>query len=70
MAKEAEAHSAEDKQKRDEIEARNQLDGLVYNIEKMLKENGDKYRAPTSPTWKRRWPMRRRCWKVGPLLPI
>ena len=42
MAKEAEAHSAEDKEKRDEIEARNQLDGLVYNIEKMLKENGDK----------------------------
>jgi molecular chaperone DnaK len=42
MAKEAEAHSAEDKQKRDEIEARNQLDSLVYNIEKMLKENADK----------------------------
>ncbi|MBT9331000.1 molecular chaperone DnaK [Paracidobacterium acidisoli] len=42
MAKEAEAHSAEDKAKRDEIEARNGLDNLVYNIEKMLKENGDK----------------------------
>src|SRR5579883_1239812 len=42
MAKEAEAHSAEDKEKREEIEARNQLDSLVYNIEKMLKENGDK----------------------------
>jgi molecular chaperone DnaK len=42
MAKEAEAHASEDKQKREEIEARNQLDGLVYNIEKMLKENGDK----------------------------
>jgi len=42
MAKEAEAHSSEDKQKREEIEARNQLDSLVYNIEKMLKENGDK----------------------------
>jgi molecular chaperone DnaK len=42
MAKEAEVHSAEDKQKREEIEARNQLDGLVYNIEKMLRENGDK----------------------------
>ncbi|HET9181887.1 MAG TPA: molecular chaperone DnaK [Candidatus Angelobacter sp.] len=42
MAKEAEAHAAEDKQKRDEIEARNQLDSMVYNIEKMLKENGDK----------------------------
>ena len=42
MAKEAEAHSAEDKAKREEIEARNQLDGMVYNVEKMLKEHGDK----------------------------
>jgi molecular chaperone DnaK len=42
MAKDAEAHSAEDKTKREEIEARNGLDNLVYNIEKMLKENGDK----------------------------
>jgi molecular chaperone DnaK len=42
MAKDAEAHSAEDKTKRDEIEARNGLDNLVYNIEKMLKESGDK----------------------------
>ena len=42
MAKEAESHSAEDKTKREEIEARNGLDNLVYNIEKMLKENGDK----------------------------
>jgi molecular chaperone DnaK len=42
MAKEAEAHSAEDKTKREEIEARNQLDGMVYQVEKMLKENGDK----------------------------
>ncbi len=42
MAKDADAHAAEDKTKRDEIEARNQLDGLVYNIEKMLKESGEK----------------------------
>ena len=42
MAKEAEAHAAEDKEKREAIEARNQLDGMVYNIEKMLKESGDK----------------------------
>jgi molecular chaperone DnaK len=42
MAREAEAHSAEDKQKREEIESRNQLDGLVYSIEKMLREHGDK----------------------------
>ncbi|MFP5238126.1 MAG: molecular chaperone DnaK, partial [Acidobacteriota bacterium] len=45
MAKEAEAHSAEDKQKREEIEARNSLDSLVYNIEKMLKDSGEKVQA-------------------------
>ena len=42
MAKEADAHSAEDKTKREEIEARNQLDSMVYSIEKMLREHGDK----------------------------
>ena len=42
MAREAESHSAEDKARRDEIEARNQLDSLVYSIEKMLREQGDK----------------------------
>ena len=42
MAKEAESHSAEDKAKKEEIESRNQLDGMVYQIEKMLRENGDK----------------------------
>jgi molecular chaperone DnaK len=42
MAKDAEAHSAEDKTKREEIEARNQLDSMVYSIEKMLREHGDK----------------------------
>ncbi len=46
MAKEAEAHANEDKEKREEIDARNQLDGLVYNIEKMLKESGDKIQGP------------------------
>jgi molecular chaperone DnaK len=42
MAKEADAHAAEDKGKREEIEARNQLDSLVYNVDKMLREHGDK----------------------------
>jgi len=42
MAKEADAHSAEDKAAREVIEAKNQLDSMVYNIEKMLKEHGDK----------------------------
>jgi molecular chaperone DnaK len=45
MAKEAEAHSTEDKEKRDQIEARNQLDGMVYNIDKMLKDAGEKVQA-------------------------
>ncbi len=42
MAKEAESHAGEDKEKREEIEARNQLDSLVYNVDKMFKESGDK----------------------------
>jgi molecular chaperone DnaK len=42
MAKEADAHASEDQEKRDEVEARNSLDNMVYNVEKMLKDNGDK----------------------------
>ncbi len=42
MAKDADAHAADDKTKREEIEARNQLDGSVYNIERMMKENAEK----------------------------
>ena len=45
MAKEAEAHAAEDKEQREQIEARNGLDSLVYNIEKMLKDSGEKVQA-------------------------
>ena len=42
MAKDAEAHAAEDKEQREAVEARNHLDSLVYNVEKMLKDAGDK----------------------------
>jgi molecular chaperone DnaK len=42
MAKDAEAHAAEDKEQREVVEARNQLDSMVYNVEKMLKDAGDK----------------------------
>ncbi|HET7024509.1 MAG TPA: molecular chaperone DnaK [Gemmatimonadales bacterium] len=38
MVKAAEASAADDKQRREEIEARNQLDGLVYKVEKDSKE--------------------------------
>ncbi len=42
MVKDAEVHADEDKKKRQSVEARNQLDSLVFQAEKMLKENGDK----------------------------
>jgi len=42
MVKDAESHAAEDKRKREVIEARNQADGLVYTTEKAVKEHGDK----------------------------
>uniref|UniRef100_A0A831UDW0 Chaperone protein DnaK n=1 Tax=Geobacter metallireducens TaxID=28232 RepID=A0A831UDW0_GEOME len=42
MVREAEAHAAEDKKKRELIEARNHADTLVYSTEKSLKEYGDK----------------------------
>lgn len=42
MMRDAESHSAEDATKRDEIEARNRLDGLVYQMEKTLNENREK----------------------------
>ena len=42
MVKEAEAHAAEDKKRREEAETRNQAEGLVYSTEKVLAENGDK----------------------------
>jgi molecular chaperone DnaK len=42
MMQEAEAHAEEDRRKRDEAEARNQLDSAVYQTERNLKEHGDK----------------------------
>src|SRR5262249_57103854 len=42
MVKEAESHADDDKRKREEIEARNRADSLVYQTEKMLNENRSK----------------------------
>jgi molecular chaperone DnaK len=42
MARDAESHGAEDRKKRDEIEARNRADAMTYNVEKMLKEHREK----------------------------
>ena len=40
--KEAEAHAAEDKKRKEEIEARNNAESLVYNCQKTIEELGDK----------------------------
>jgi len=42
MMRDAESHSAEDAKKREEVEARNRLDGLVFQIEKTFNENKEK----------------------------
>ncbi len=42
MKREADAHSAEDKARLSEVEARNHLDSLVYQTEKLIKENREK----------------------------
>jgi molecular chaperone DnaK len=45
MAKDAESHAAEDNKRKDEIDARNRADSMVYQIEKMLKDHRDKISA-------------------------
>ncbi len=42
LVKDAEAHSDEDKKRRETVEIRNQADSLVYGTEKNLQEHGDK----------------------------
>jgi molecular chaperone DnaK len=42
MTRDADTHSDEDRKYREEVEARNKADNLVYNTEKLLKENRDK----------------------------
>jgi molecular chaperone DnaK len=43
MMKDAEAHADEDKQRREEAEVRNTGDSLVYQTEKFLKDNAEKF---------------------------
>ena len=45
MVKEAEAHAAEDHQRREEAETRNTAENLVYSTEKVLSENAEKLPA-------------------------
>ena len=45
MVKDAEAHAEEDRQRREEAEVRNNADSLVYQTEKVLREQGEKVTA-------------------------
>jgi molecular chaperone DnaK len=47
MMREAESHSADDARKREEVEARNRLDSLVWQIEKTFSENKEKLDGAT-----------------------
>jgi molecular chaperone DnaK len=42
MRTEAESHAEEDRRRMEEVESRNRLDGIVYQAEKMVRENRDK----------------------------
>jgi molecular chaperone DnaK len=52
MMKDAEAHADEDKQRREEADVRNAGDSLVYQTEKFLKDNADKFNEGENATKK------------------
>jgi molecular chaperone DnaK len=52
MMKDAEAHADEDKQRREEADVRNAGDSLVYQTEKFLKDNADKFNDGENATKK------------------
>jgi molecular chaperone DnaK len=45
MVRDAEAHADEDSKKREAVDTRNQAESMAYQVEKALKENGDKIDA-------------------------
>jgi molecular chaperone DnaK (HSP70) len=59
MTKDADAHAGEDQKKREEIESRNRLDGLTYQVEKTFNENREKL-GEMRVLWKPQSPTRRR----------
>ncbi|NOT34935.1 MAG: molecular chaperone DnaK [Candidatus Eisenbacteria bacterium] len=50
MVRDAESHANEDKKRKEEAEVRNRGDHLAYEVEKQLKENGDKLEATLKST--------------------
>jgi molecular chaperone DnaK len=50
MVRDAESHADDDRRRKEEAEVRNQADTLVYQTEKLLKEQGDKFTGDEKPT--------------------
>src|SRR5216110_1171214 len=50
MVRDAEAHAEEDRRRRDEAEVRNQADTLVYQTEKLLREQGESFTGAEKDT--------------------
>jgi molecular chaperone DnaK len=50
MVRDAEAHAADDKRRKEEAEVRNQADSLVYQTEKMLKDQAESFSGPQKET--------------------
>ena len=54
MVKDAEAHAAEDKKRRELVEAKYQADGLIHTTERSLQEAGDKVPRATARRYRAR----------------
>jgi len=68
MKTEAEAHSEDDRRRMEEVEARNRLDGILYQSEKMLRENREKIaeadvKKAEEPSKTRRKPSTKAAWR-------
>ena len=50
--KEAEQYAEEDKKRKEKVEARNKLDGLIFSVEQTLKDSGDKFTEEEKQTLK------------------
>jgi molecular chaperone DnaK len=62
MVRDAESHEAEDKARKEAIEARNHLDSAVYQAEKLVADNRDKLPRPIGPRSSARSKRPRRSW--------
>jgi len=62
LARDADAHKAEDEKRRQLIEARNQLDSMSIAPRRCSKSTGTRFRMRTQRTWKMPSPNRRKLW--------